>query len=47
MPDEDVSWPDLVRGEITFAAGSVPDFVVVRGNGDPLYTLDQPGRRTP
>ena len=42
MPDEDVSWPDLVRGEITFAAGSVPDYVVVRGNGDPLYTLTNP-----
>ncbi|HEY3631144.1 MAG TPA: glutamate--tRNA ligase [Jatrophihabitantaceae bacterium] len=42
MPDEDVSWDDLVRGEITFAAGSVPDFVVVRGNGDPLYTLTNP-----
>jgi glutamyl-tRNA synthetase len=42
MPDEDVSWVDLVRGEITFAAGSVPDFVVVRGNGDPLYTLTNP-----
>jgi glutamyl-tRNA synthetase len=42
MPDEDVSWTDLVRGEITFAAGSVPDYVVVRGNGDPLYTLTNP-----
>jgi glutamyl-tRNA synthetase len=42
MPDEDVSWTDLVRGEVTFAAGSVPDFVVVRANGDPLYTLTNP-----
>jgi glutamyl-tRNA synthetase len=42
MPDEDVSWDDVVRGEITFAAGSVPDYVVVRGNGDPLYTLTNP-----
>ncbi|MEO8889103.1 MAG: glutamate--tRNA ligase family protein, partial [Jatrophihabitantaceae bacterium] len=39
MPDEDLSWADLVRGEVTFAAGGVPDFVVVRGNGVPLYTL--------
>src|SRR3712207_9205043 len=30
MPDEDLTWTDLVRGEIRFAAGSVPDFVVVR-----------------
>jgi glutamyl-tRNA synthetase len=42
MPDEDVSWVDVVRGEVSFAAGSVPDFVVVRGNGDPLYTLVNP-----
>jgi len=42
MPDEDLSWTDLVRGQITFAAGSVPDFVVVRANGDPLYTLVNP-----
>jgi glutamyl-tRNA synthetase len=42
MPDADVSWVDVVRGEVTFAAGSVPDFVVVRGNGEPLYTLVNP-----
>jgi glutamyl-tRNA synthetase len=42
MPDEDIAWHDLVRGDVTFAAGSVADFVVVRGNGDPLYTLTNP-----
>lgn len=42
MPDEDISFVDLVRGEITFKAGSVPDFVVVRPNGAPLYTLVNP-----
>ncbi len=42
MPDEALSWPDVVRGEVSFAAGSVPDFVVVRANGDPLYTLVNP-----
>ena len=42
MPDEDLSWVDVVRGEVTFAAGSVPDFVVVRAGGDPLYTLVNP-----
>ena len=42
MPDDDISWHDLVRGDISFAAGSVPDFVVVRGNGEPLYTLTNP-----
>lgn len=42
MPDEDITFDDLVRGEVTFKAGSVPDFVIVRGNGDPLYTLVNP-----
>ncbi|MBR5951029.1 MAG: glutamate--tRNA ligase [Actinomycetaceae bacterium] len=42
MPDEDIVFDDLVRGEITFKVGSVPDYVIVRGNGDPLYTLTNP-----
>lgn len=42
MPDEDLTWHDLVRGETTFKAGSVPDFALTRGNGDPLYTLVNP-----
>ncbi|MGC5615853.1 glutamate--tRNA ligase [Georgenia sp. Z1491] len=42
MPDTDGTFTDLVRGEITFTAGSVPDFVVVRANGQPLYTLVNP-----
>ena len=42
MPDEDISWGDLVRGETTFAAGTVPDFALTRANGDPLYTLVNP-----
>ena len=42
MPDSDITFDDLVRGEITFKAGSVPDYVIVRANGDPLYTLTNP-----
>ncbi|MBW4041139.1 MAG: glutamate--tRNA ligase [Acidobacteria bacterium] len=42
VPDEDLSFDDLVRGPITFAAGSFPDFVVVRPGGQPLYTLVNP-----
>lgn len=42
MPDADLSFDDLVRGEVTFKAGSVPDFVIVRANGQPLYTLVNP-----
>ena len=42
MPDEDITWHDLVRGETTFAAGVVPDFALTRASGDPLYTLVNP-----
>ena len=42
VPETDISFTDLVRGEITFPAGSFPDFVVVRPNGQPLYTLVNP-----
>ncbi|MEO8220846.1 MAG: glutamate--tRNA ligase family protein, partial [Specibacter sp.] len=42
MPDADITFTDLVRGEITFKAGSVPDYAIVRPNGAPLYTLVNP-----
>ena len=42
MPDRDFEWDDLVRGSITFGAEHVPDYVLVRGNGEPLYTLVNP-----
>ena len=42
VPDSDLSFDDLVRGEITFPAGSFTDFVVVRPNGAPLYTFVNP-----
>ena len=42
MPDVDYTWDDLVRGEVTFKAEHVPDFVIVRANGEPLYTLVNP-----
>ena len=42
VPDEDLTYVDLIRGEVTFPAGSFPDFVVVRPNGAPLYTLVNP-----
>jgi glutamyl-tRNA synthetase len=42
MPDRDFTWDDLVRGDITFAAEHVPDYVLVRANGEPLYTLVNP-----
>ncbi|MFV0432486.1 MAG: glutamate--tRNA ligase [Leucobacter sp.] len=42
VPDADLSFADLVRGDISFPAGSTIDFVVVRPNGAPLYTLVNP-----
>jgi glutamyl-tRNA synthetase len=42
MPDHDIEWDDLVRGRTVIRAGTVPDFALTRGNGDPLYTLVNP-----
>ncbi len=42
MPDGDLHWDDLVRGPTTFPAGTIPDFALTRGSGDPLYTLVNP-----
>ncbi|WP_136708041.1 glutamate--tRNA ligase [Agromyces sp. H66] len=43
VPDDlDLGFDDLVRGRIDFAPGSTTDFVVVRPNGAPLYTLVNP-----
>jgi glutamyl-tRNA synthetase len=42
MPDGDLAWRDLVRGETTFPAGTVPDFALTRAGGEPLYTLVNP-----
>ena len=42
VPDTDISFDDLVRGEITFPAGSFSDFVIVRPNGHPLYPFVNP-----
>jgi len=42
VPEEDVTYVDLIRGEVTFPAGSFPDFVVVRAGGIPLYTFTNP-----
>jgi glutamyl-tRNA synthetase len=42
MPDHTITFTDMVRGEISFDPQHVPDFVLVRGNGHPLYTLVNP-----
>lgn len=42
MPERDIAFTDLIRGEVTFRAGAVPDFVLARGDGTPLYPLTNP-----
>jgi glutamyl-tRNA synthetase len=42
MPDKPLTWNDLVRGEITFLPENVFDYVLVRADGSPLYTLVNP-----
>jgi glutamyl-tRNA synthetase len=40
VPDDGrTGWDDLVRGEMSFANADIEDFVVVRGNGTPLFLL--------
>ncbi|MGX1907897.1 glutamate--tRNA ligase [Streptomyces phaeochromogenes] len=42
MPDETITFTDVVRGELTFTPENVPDYGIVRANGAPLYTLVNP-----
>ncbi|AOT61228.1 MULTISPECIES: glutamate--tRNA ligase [Streptomyces] len=42
MPDQPITFRDLVRGELTFTPENVPDYGIVRANGAPLYTLVNP-----
>ncbi|MFZ0834497.1 MAG: glutamate--tRNA ligase [Mycobacterium sp.] len=42
IPPSELGWRDLVRGDMSYAAGSIPDFALTRGNGEPLYTLVNP-----
>ena len=42
MPQKTWEWHDLVRGDMSVDGTTVPDFVVARSNGQPLYTLVNP-----
>jgi glutamyl-tRNA synthetase len=42
VPDETITFDDLVRGDISFEPANVPDYVLVRANGHPLYPLTNP-----
>ena len=39
MPDGTTTFTDEIRGDVTFDHKFVPDFVLVRADGSPLYTL--------
>ena len=39
MPEGSTTFTDLIRGEVTFDHAHVPDFVLARADGRPLYTL--------
>lgn len=39
MPAGSTTFTDAIRGDVTFDHNFVPDFVLVRGDGSPLYTL--------
>ena len=39
MPDGETSFVDAIRGEVKFEHKYVPDFVLARADGSPLYTL--------
>lgn len=39
MDEGSTSFTDLIRGEVSFDHSYVPDFVLVRADGSPLYTL--------
>ena len=39
MPEGGTTFTDLIRGEVSFDHNFVPDFVLVRADGSPLYTL--------
>jgi len=39
MPEGSTTFTDLIRGDVSFEHDFVPDFVLVRADGSPLYTL--------
>ncbi len=39
MPGEDMAFRDLVKGDLRKAAADLPDFVIVRSDGNPVFHL--------
>jgi glutamyl-tRNA synthetase len=38
-PGNDISWKDLIRGDISFPGGEVTDFVLIKSDGYPTYNF--------
>ena len=38
-PQIDISWKDLIRGEITFPGDQITDFVIIKSDGYPTYNF--------
>ena len=39
MPDHDWVVHDIVKGDVSFAAGQLRDFVLMRSDGSPVFLL--------
>ena len=39
VPDEAIEWEDMIHGPMSFPAGSIDDFIVLRSDGTPVYNL--------
>ncbi len=39
VPREAIEWEDMVHGPMSFPAGSIDDFIVLRSDGTPVYNL--------
>lgn len=39
VPEEAIEWEDMIHGPMSFPAGSIDDFIVLRSDGTPVYNL--------
>lgn len=38
-PEEAIEWEDMIHGTMSFPAGSIDDFIILRSDGTPVYNL--------
>ena len=39
VPAEPIGWEDMIHGPMSFPAGSIDDFIILRSDGTPVYNL--------